>query len=365
MHSDVAVELKSVTKRFGETVAINNVSLHISRGETFVVLGPSGAGKSTLMRLISGVDMLDEGTIILDGRNVTKLPSYKRNINTIFQNLLLFPHMTVSENVGYGLKMKGMPRFQIEAEVYSMLEFIGLKHLASRKPNNLSGGEQQRVAIARALINKALVLICDEPLTALDPALRSQIQSELKRVKDVFRVTLIYVTHNHEEALGMADRVAIINKGKVVQVDTPSGIYECPRSRFVAEFVGEINKFEGEMEAGACSIITKEGDRICLDPLEFNHWPEHPEFWMLRPEKVFVLGRSPRERPSSNDLLGTVCERTFTGPTIKYKIRLGSGKVIAAELGNMKEKFSVGDPVIVYFNSADLIPLESQEDGDA
>lgn len=358
MNNDVTVELKNVSKRFGETVAVDNVSLQIAKGETFAFLGPSGAGKSTLMRLVGGAEFPDEGQIILDGRDVTTLPAYKRQVNTVFQNLLLFPHLTVLENVGYGLRMKGVPRKDISAQVSSILEFMGLTHLSTRKPGSLSGGEQQRVAIARALINRPLVLICDEPLTALDPKLRRQIQSELKRVKEVYRVTLLYITHNHEEALGMADRIGIINKGKIVQVDTPSRIYSAPQSRFVAEFVGEMNVFEAE-HAERNSIVTREGDLIRLDNPDLKRAPS-PTLWGIRPESVHIQ-RAADNHHCAVTLSGTLKEKVFTGPTVKYRVRTDSGKVITAELAHGQIDCAVGDAVKVCFSSTSLIPLISED----
>ena len=247
-----AIEAKGVTKTFqgsgqDAVTALDNVSVTIQENEFFTLLGPSGCGKTTLLRLIAGFDFPTEGEILLYGEDIAPLPPFRRPVNTVFQNYALFPHMTVAQNIGFGLEMLGKPRPQIEARVTEMLQLVRMEELASRKTSQISGGQQQRVALARALAPAPKVLLLDEPLSALDYKLRKDMQIELKRLQLETGITFVFVTHDQEEALTMSDRIAVMSKGKILQIGSPRDIYDRPAERFVANFIGETNFLEGEI----------------------------------------------------------------------------------------------------------------------
>ena len=233
-----ALELKNINKKFNETVALDNIHLEINDGEFFSLLGPSGSGKTTCLKVIGGFEQPDSGNVSLFNENVTDIPPFKRNVNTVFQDYALFPHMNVEENVCYSLKIKKIPKIEQESQVEEILSTVKLTGYEKRKPSELSGGQRQRVALARSLINKPKILLLDEPLGALDLKLREQMQIELKNLQRQFQITFIYVTHDQQEALSMSDRIAIFNDGKIEQVDTPDNIYKNPKTAFVADFIG-------------------------------------------------------------------------------------------------------------------------------
>ena len=244
-----SVRLRNITKRFGDHVAVNDLSLDIHSGEFLSLLGPSGCGKTTTLRMIAGFDDPDSGSIELAGKNVVGLPAYKRNTNTVFQQYALFPHMTVAENVAYGLQQRKTPRSEIRDKVSEALDMVQMRTFADRKPNLLSGGQQQRVALARALVNRPAVLLLDEPLGALDRKLREEMQIELKLLQQQLGTTFVFVTHDQGEALSMSDRIAIMRDGKIEQLDDPDTIYDSPASAYVAAFIGQQNFFEGVLES--------------------------------------------------------------------------------------------------------------------
>jgi putative spermidine/putrescine transport system ATP-binding protein len=244
-----AIELREACRAFGSVVALDRVSFTIAPGEFFALLGPSGSGKTTCLRLIAGFDRPDHGRIVLDGQDVTGVPPYDRNVNTVFQDYALFPHMSVAENVAYGPKVRGVGSAEQRRRAVELLELVRLRDCADRRPNQLSGGQKQRVALARALINKPRVLLLDEPLGALDLKLREEMQSELKGLQQRLGITFVFVTHDQGEALSMADRVAVFSRGRVEQLDTPRLLYARPRTAFVASFVGSANVVDGELAA--------------------------------------------------------------------------------------------------------------------
>jgi putative spermidine/putrescine transport system ATP-binding protein len=278
-----AVSFKNLSRSFGTVKAVDNVSLDIAPGEFFAMLGPSGSGKTTCLRLIAGFEQPTSGSISIFGQPCEGLPPYKRNVNTVFQDYALFPHMTVGQNVAYGLMIKGVNRADREAKARAALELVKLKDYGSRKPSQLSGGQRQRVALARALVNEPKVLLLDEPLGALDLKLREQMQEELKHLQKHLGITFVFVTHDQGEALSMADRVAIFNEGKIVQAGTPKDIYEHPRTRFAADFVGSSNVLSPEFSA-------KHGG---------------PSKWCsLRPEKINLAERGVKGRVASINYQG-------------------------------------------------------------
>ena len=244
-----ALELKNINKKFNETVALDNIHLEINDGEFFSLLGPSGSGKTTCLKVIGGFEQPDSGNVSLFNENVTDIPPFKRNVNTVFQDYALFPHMNVEENVCYSLKIKKTPKIDQESQVEEMLSTVKLTGYEKRKPSELSGGQRQRVALARSLINKPKILLLDEPLGALDLKLREQMQIELKNLQRQFQITFIYVTHDQQEALSMSDRIAIFNDGKIEQVDTPDNIYKNPKTAFVADFIGTTSLVSKQLAA--------------------------------------------------------------------------------------------------------------------
>lgn len=257
-----AVVLQQVTKRFQNVTAVDAIDLDIRDGEFFSMLGPSGCGKTTTLRMIAGFEFPSAGVISLDGVHVEKIPAHLRNVNTVFQSYALFPHMTVAENIAFGLEMKNIPRAEVKPRVDAALAMVQLANYGARRPKQLSGGQQQRVALARALVNRPKVLLLDEPLGALDLKLRKEMQIELKRLQQEVGITFIYVTHDQEEALTMSDRIAVMNQGKLLQVGSPTEIYERPSSRFVADFIGEANFIEGHVtEIGSpyCTVRASNG----------------------------------------------------------------------------------------------------------
>ncbi len=244
-----ALELNNINKKFNETVALDNIHLEINDGEFFSLLGPSGSGKTTCLKVIGGFEQPDSGNVSLFNENVTDIPPFKRNVNTVFQDYALFPHMNVEENVCYSLKIKKIPKIEQESQVEEILSTVKLTGYEKRKPSELSGGQRQRVALARSLINKPKILLLDEPLGALDLKLREQMQIELKNLQRQFQITFIYVTHDQQEALSMSDRIAIFNDGKIEQVDTPDNIYKNPKTAFVADFIGTTSLVSKQLAA--------------------------------------------------------------------------------------------------------------------
>ena len=244
-----ALELKNINKKFNETIALDNIHLEINDGEFFSLLGPSGSGKTTCLKVIGGFEQPDSGNVSLFNENVTDIPPFKRNVNTVFQDYALFPHMNVEENVCYSLKIKKIPKIEQESQVQEILSTVKLTGYEKRKPSELSGGQRQRVALARSLINKPKILLLDEPLGALDLKLREQMQIELKNLQRQFQITFIYVTHDQQEALSMSDRIAIFNDGKIEQVDTPDNIYKNPKTAFVADFIGTTSLVSKQLAA--------------------------------------------------------------------------------------------------------------------
>jgi putative spermidine/putrescine transport system ATP-binding protein len=300
----VAVTFQNVTRAFGDLKAVDGVDLEIRDGEFFTLLGPSGSGKTTCLRMIAGFDRPTSGTILLHGRDVTQLPPYEREVNTVFQDYALFPHMSVGDNIAYGPMIRNTPKAERLAQTEKMLELVRLPGLARRKPAQLSGGQRQRVALARALINQPRILLLDEPLGALDLKLRQEMQSELKGLQQRLGITFVYVTHDQEEALSMSDRLAVFNHGKIEQVGAPSEVYERPATAFVAGFVGVSNLFDGEA-----------AQRIAGRPGRFA----------VRPEKIH-LGH--KDAPALADAClaeGTVKEVVYLGLYTRYVVALDAG----------------------------------------
>jgi len=324
--TSAAIKLDQVTKTFdGRVLAVDGVTLDIAAGEFFSLLGPSGCGKTTSLRMIAGFEHPDSGRVHVGGRDITDLPVHRRDMGMVFQSYALFPHRTVAENVAFGLRMREVPKPEIERRVAAALAQVALTGFETRKPGQLSGGQQQRVALARALVVEPPVLLCDEPLGALDRKLRQQMQFELKELQKRLGVTLVFVTHDQEEALAMSDRIAVMNGGKVEQVGTPTEIYERPRTRFVADFIGEIN-------------ILEEGG-----PLR-----------ALRPEKIRLVAANGAR------LAGTVETANYLGGSTLLRVRptTGSSMLVRETHAGERASRAPGDAVGLAWNDADAVALE-------
>jgi putrescine transport system ATP-binding protein len=326
------IRVEAARKSFGAVRAVDDVSLDILPGEAFSLLGASGCGKTTLLRLIAGLERLDEGRIEIDGQDVTDAPPYARPVNMMFQAYALFPHMDVQQNVAFGLKQQGMARGEIRERVAEMLKLVELEELARRRPHQLSGGQQQRVALARALARQPRALLLDEPLAALDRKLRERTQFELMRIQERTGVAFLIVTHDQEEAMALSDRIAVMDGGRVVQTGAPAEIYERPASRFVADFVGSANLFEGRLaEAGAGHAVVESEEAGC--PIYVDRGvggAAGAVCWVaLRPEKVELTRDPPADRPL-NCARGKIEGVAYLGGASSFEVRLESGKRIRA-----------------------------------
>ena len=315
MQRGTMVEISGLSKKFGEVHAVDNVSIEIKDGEFLTFLGPSGSGKTTVLRMIAGFETPDAGTIKLNGKEITNLPAYDRDVNTVFQDYALFPHMDVITNIEYGLRVKGVDKSERRQRALKVLDQVRLTGYENRKPNQLSGGQRQRVALARALVNRPSVLLLDEPLGALDLKLRQQMQIELKELQREVGITFIFVTHDQEEALTMSDRIAVFDKGKIQQIDKPSVIYENPNNIFVADFVGVSNLISGE---AARALIGRDGT------------------FTVRPEKIQLTKGDTVGRTAA----GTIKEVEYLGPATRYLVQLDLGINLVALKQNTAENSS-------------------------
>ena len=324
------IQFKNVTKRFGDFTAVNNLSLSIYEREFFALLGASGCGKSTLLRMLAGFEEPTEGQILLDGQDLRGIPPYKRPVNMMFQSYALFPHMTVEQNIAFGLKQDGMSKSDIEKRVGEMLKLVKLGQFAKRKPHQLSGGQRQRVALARAVAKRPKVLLLDEPLGALDKKLREETQFELMDLQQTLGLTFVIVTHDQEEAMTMADRIAILDKGEVMQVATPAEVYEAPGSRFVADFVGNINMIEGKVAArnGASATIAGTGGLTIHTANAADTTVGSDVAFAIRPEKIRVSSKKPDG--ADNLMEGEVYDIAYLGDMTIFHVKLGNGQVIKA-----------------------------------
>jgi len=332
-----------VSKSFGSLCAVDDVTLSVAQGEAFSLLGPSGCGKTTLLRMIAGFERPDSGRILVGGRDITALPPEQRPVNTVFQNYALFPHLSVWENVAFGLRMSRRPREEIRGGVDRMLELVRLAEHARKRPAQLSGGQKQRVAIARALVNRPLVLLLDEPLAALDLKLRQHMLVELNTIHEQVGTTFIYVTHDQGEAMSLSDRIAVMNAGKVEQVDSPERLYETPRSSFVATFIGDANFFTGtavELQHEGYVRVMVEG---LGSPLVLGNGvvsSNQTLKLMVRPEKISLTLQRPPSGERVNAFRGIVEDFAYFGPHTRYRVRAGEHLIIAQL---QRSRFSGGE----------------------
>jgi putative spermidine/putrescine transport system ATP-binding protein len=344
-----SIRLEAVSKSFaGGIKAVERVSLDVRAGEFFALLGPSGCGKTTTLRLIAGFETPDEGRIVVGGRDVTEMPVHRRDMGMIFQSYALFPHRTVAENVAFGLRMRRMPRHEIDKRVPAALARVALSGLEQRRPAQLSGGQQQRVALARAIVIEPPVLLLDEPLGALDRRLRQQMQFELKQLQKELGVTLVFVTHDQEEALALSDRIAVMNAGRIEQVGAPAAIYERPRTRFVADFVGEINILEGTWSAGR--LLGADGRAV----------PAPTAAGRVGAGAIAVRAeRTAMTAPEAGLMAGRITSANFLGGQTLYRIAAESGASILVKEGRSEGRArAIGDRVGVVWCAEDAVVLE-------
>ena len=320
---DTILSLENIEKSFDGEKILKNISLDIGRGEFITLLGSSGCGKTTTIRIIAGLETPDVGKVVLNGKDITALAPEKRDVNTVFQNYALFPHMNVEKNIGYGLRLKKMSQNEIKNEVKNALSLVQLEGFEKRNPSQLSGGQKQRVAIARAVVNKPSVLLLDEPLGALDLMLRRQMQTELKKLQKALGITFIYITHDQEEALNMSSRIVVMRNGKIEQTGTPSEVYDTPKTAFVAEFVGGANLY-------------KEG------------------------EKIFAV-RSEHVRLGVGDYAGVVTENSFMAGLSKVKVRLRDGQEITSSHMGMNIDLNIGDEISVGWDKNDMVEVKGEK----
>ena len=368
------IEIRNVTKRFGKVAAVDNVSLDIRGGEFFVLLGPSGCGKTTLLRMIAGFEVPTSGQIIIDGQDMAGIPPNKRPVNMVFQSYAVFPHMSVADNVGYGLKIAGVGRAERDERVREALGLVKLDGFEERRPDQMSGGQRQRVALARSLVMRPKVLLLDEPLSALDAKLRAQMQFELADLQDQVGITFVTVTHDQDEALSMASRIAVISKGDVAQLATPSDLYEYPANRFVADFVGSVNVFEGK-------LTLDQPDKAAVDcpgvgKVYLNHGvtgPHGADVWVaLRPEKIYlhVPGEGKAVRAAGQDApenhnfaRGEITGMSYLGDITIYEIRLDGGAMIRVSRPHLsrhdQDDFTWGDRVSMHWRADSPVVLLS------
>lgn len=360
--AEVSLELKEIKKSFTEGEAVlDNISLEISKGEFITLLGSSGCGKTTTLRIIAGLEQPDAGSVWLDGREVTGLEPNQRDVNTVFQNYALFPHMNVAENIGYGLKLKKVPKSEIRKKVSQMLELVQLEGYEKRKPSELSGGQKQRVAIARALVNNPKVLLLDEPLGALDLQLRRAMQIELKHLQKKLGITFIYITHDQEEAINMSDRIAVMKDGRIEQIGTPDEIYNHPKTSYVATFVGNANILHGIVESAenenvvidlGCGKISAESG---MDKDSAKLQPGEPVTLAVRSENIRLHDRDTKGLPA------TVLEKTFAGGQLRVTLQLQDHTVLTASRYGINTEVKEGQQIFCSFRPEDAVLVDRED----
>ena len=335
-NGSVGIAVEDVRKRFGQVTAVDDVTLSIGEGEFFSMLGPSGCGKTTTLRMIAGFEVPDEGRILLQGRDVTTVAPAQRPVNMVFQQYALFPHMSIADNIAFGLKVKRVPRDEHRRRVEEILRIVGLEGFERRRPRQLSGGQQQRVALARALVNRPAALLLDEPLGALDVKLRKQMQLELKRIQNELGTTFVYVTHDQEEALSMSDRIAVMNGGRVEQIGSPREIYEHPETGFVADFIGSLNAIEvtvDELVGGYAVARLGDGERVVV-PVDAGVRPGFTLRVAVRPERVQIGPPGDPVPDGGSSLQGSIVEIVYLGMYTQIHVETRAGRLISHRIAD-------------------------------
>ncbi len=351
------LQLRGVFRSYGAVRAVRDVSLDVPQGQFVTLLGPSGCGKTTLLRLVAGFERPDAGTISISGRDVTGVPAHKRPVNTVFQHYALFPHRNVFGNVAFGLEIDGLAKSEIQDRVHDALELVRMKDLGGRKISEISGGQKQRVALARALVLEPDVLLLDEPMAALDPKLRKEMQVELKNLQERLKITFVFVTHDQDEALVMADRIAVMNAGRIEQLDEPEQLYEKPRTRFVADFLGVSNLFRGTVRGrkdGLVTLCTQGG--LELHAADDGGYRDGAPVWLgLRSEKISLVDRK------QNLLHGVIDDEIFLGDWTDWRVRVGQEVLSVGEGNVLARGRKRGDPVTLSFAPDAVLRLEDPE----
>jgi len=356
-----AIQIEGVSRRFGDFPALSDVRLSVRGGEFFSLLGPSGCGKTTLLRILAGLDIPDAGTVRIGGTDVKDVPAHRREVNTVFQSYALFPHMTVADNVAFGLRMKKVTRPEIARRVEKALDLVQIDSLAGRKPAQLSGGQKQRVALARALINEPRVLLLDEPLGALDLKLRKELQGELRKLQNRLGITFLYVTHDQEEALVMSDRIAVMRAGRIEQMDESRRLYERPRTRFVAQFLGSCNLLDAtirESRGRSLSVDTPVGNLVVDRDEEGEQSQRSSLSLALRPEKIVLSADGNSDR--GNRVAVRVAQRIYVGSETHYVLEAGHETLLACALnaGSEASSYAVGQAAFAWLPPRALVVLE-------
>ncbi len=363
MRDDVAISLEGVRKRYGKVEAVREVTTEIREGEFFTMLGPSGCGKTTTLRMIAGFEEPDDGRILLRGADVTAVPPNRRNVNMVFQHYALFPHMSIYDNVAFGLKLKRLPRGEVRERVTEMLSVVQLEGLEKRKPQQLSGGQQQRVALARALVNRPAALLLDEPLGALDVKLRKQLQLELKRIQSELGTTFVYVTHDQEEALAMSDRIAVMNDGIVEHVGSPREIYERPRTAFVADFIGSLNALDfrvDEIDEGI-GVMRLDGEQRLAVAVGTSAQPGQELRVAVRPERIRLDPAGGRPPDGGSRLDGVIDEVVYLGSLTQFYVDTrAAGRIVSHRMNDEPlARLEAGRPVVLTWAPEDASVLAS------
>jgi spermidine/putrescine transport system ATP-binding protein len=353
-----SVELTDVTKRFGTMTAVDRLNLTVEPGEFLSLLGPSGCGKTTTLRMLAGFEQPDEGFIRISGEYVQGVPPYKRDVNTVFQHYALFPHMTVAENVAYGLRQKGVNKSETATRVREALDMVKMSKLAERKPKQMSGGQQQRVAVARALVNRPSVLLLDEPLGALDRKLREEMQIELKLLQSQLGITFVFVTHDQEEAMGMSDRIAIMLEGHIEQLADPETVYERPSSAFVAGFIGRNNFWRGT-STGHGGVRANDGTVFVSSTPEERVPAGDEALAAVRPESIQIASADPGS--DHNQVPGSVASLSHYGDVLQYVVRTAERDIVALLPRQNAPRLSVGEQVWCHWSDADVYQFTADQ----
>lgn len=358
------LELEDITKYFGQLTAVDHISLAVEQGEFLTLLGPSGCGKTTILRMVAGFETPSDGNILLDGDDITRRPASKRPMGMVFQSYALFPHLTAEQNIAFGMSIRRQPKDVIKRRCAELLELVGLSDKGPNYPHQLSGGQQQRIALARALAVEPKVLLLDEPLSALDAKVRVSLRNEIRSIQQRLKMTAIYVTHDQEEALAISDRIAVMAKGKIEQLDQPEEIYSNPRTIFAATFVGTSNHFKGVLESAADGLCQVGNQRLHVPPAQNLHDGDRV-LVMVRPEEVTIQNRGEdySSNGADNHIAGAIELRTFLGPFTRFHVRVNEGTTLTADVPSQQARdFYVAQPVVLSFlpDACQVLPLDAE-----